>query len=160
MKLFKETITIIVPVDAIAHKLLATMDESNPHRELITETIIDAMFHDNRLGMLYNSLNGISVQLDLEIGQTVISHATYSGYIERDTAESKLYDADYKIIIGEATIIELDIYKDANVKLSWMGIGSQGQPKAYTAWVNNTTLTVPKTTFTSAPETAVKFHHE
>lgn len=160
MKLFKETITIEIEVDAIAQLLLATFKEDNAHRELLTETIIEVMHHDTRLGMLYNSLNGMSLHLDFEIGQHVISSSTYSGYVERDSLETKLYDADYKLIIGKAAIIAIDIYKDSDIKLSWQGIGSNGVPKEYTAWVHHNTLIVQKVELESAPETAKQFHHE
>ena len=69
MKPWNEDIEISIPVDSIAQQLLATMHESNPHRELIIYNIIGYMKADNKLGKLYSALNGYHKEINIELNK-------------------------------------------------------------------------------------------
>jgi hypothetical protein len=129
MKKFNKDIKIVVSADSIAQKLLGTFDTNNPHRELITETVIGSLIDSDRLDMLYNSLNGFTNDIDFTVDQEVHCKESY-------------YGANDYITIGNCKIIEIDIYRKSDkVRIEYTPVG---KTKIETKWVSHTKLEEPK----------------
>lgn len=71
MKKFNRTITVSVSLDAIANKVLSTLDKTNPNRELIAETIVGCIANSGEyhIALLYNSLAGWNEEINIEEGK-------------------------------------------------------------------------------------------
>lgn len=133
MKQFNKTIQIEVSVDTIANQLLNTMDNTNPHSVLITETIVGTLCAENRLGMLYNSLNGWEDVIDFKIGQKVHCTATQ-------------YSGSRRVPIGNCEIVQIDKYKSScqiQVRYEYLYNEESKSLSENTKWVEISTLSEP-----------------
>lgn len=144
MKKFNETITVEVEVDNIADQLLNTFKEDNPHREMITETIIGLAIKDKNIGFLYNSLMGYTNEIDFKVGQNVVSTNSYWGYRQTPIIgqESEVKYERANLPIGDCVIVNIDnLKKEDKVKVSFFTIDSTGKSIEKLEWVNHRNLT-------------------
>lgn len=142
MKKFNSTISIEIEVDAIANKMLSTMEESNPHKEMITETIITSMVMSGHIGLLYNNLNGWTNELDFKEGQLVSAKTNTYDYSIVSKAEEAMDIKMKDYEIGLATVVQIDIKRSSEkIRVSFDGIDSKGNPEKKYKWVNHKKLT-------------------
>lgn len=116
MKKFNQIIEVQVSIDDIADKLLSTIDKSNPHSELIAETIIGNLANiTDKIGIsqLYTALNGYTNDINFQENQHVICNDTYYGY---DPISEKIG----RYFINDCVILKIDKYKRDNVLVSYV----------------------------------------
>lgn len=131
MKQFNKTVRVEVEVDSIAENLLSIIDKDFAHRELVAETIIGTAMEENRLGFIYNSLNGFKTKINFEIGQKVYCSSTY-------------YSDDKEKTIGECEIVDINEFARVyNVKIKYTKETSSGH-KVVEDWVKHTHISLCK----------------
>jgi hypothetical protein len=138
LRVYDDTITIVVSVDAIATKFHKAIDKSNPHAVLITEAVIGTAIQNRTLETLYNALNGFTGDIDFATGDLVYSTKKISAY--------KLQDTDWvraEVEIGVCQIVDIDLYKNQKVLIQFQVHNSRGEARTEKEWVNHTTLTEP-----------------
>ncbi len=130
MKKFNQVIRVEVDVDSIAEKLLLTFNPDEKHRELITETIIGTALNSGNIGYIYNAVNGFTNNIDFKEKEVVICKETvyYKGPGETIRKEH---------VMGECTILEIDIYKSDKLYVEYEYIGENNEPKSDTKWVDH-----------------------
>lgn len=138
MKSFNKTITVEVSVDDIATKLLDTISDSFPHREMLVETIIAIGLQASSLNYLYNSLNGYTNDINFEVGQYVVcSETKYQPY-----HPNKPSNKDY-VPIGECKIVEINPFSTSKVYVEYTGYNKNGETTIEHSWVSHLSLTTP-----------------
>jgi len=139
MKTFNKSIKIEVRVDMIAKKLLNSMKEDNPHRELVTEAIIGSALNTDTVHFLYNALNGYTGEVNFEEGQLVSTEVQVYDY-GMEPIEGEARKQQYRPI-GDAKIVEIDEYRrDEKVKIEFVSVNYQNRKSLTTQWVNHTKL--------------------
>lgn len=139
MNKFNKIITIEVSVDSIAEQLLSNISPDFKHRELLTETIIGQALTSDKLGYVYNALNGFTNDIDFKVGDVVICEETAWKY-ERSNGgvdEAPKYKQERRTV-GQCKVIEINPYSAQKVKVEWTTINSQGNPSTDYAWVSHT----------------------
>lgn len=143
MKRFNEIITLQVEVDTIADKLLTSLDRENPHAELIAETTVGLLLHRGGLGMLYQSLNGWKLEINIEVGTKYLIPVKTLTLVRYDTERNQTnlqLSVDDMI---EVTAKEVQPYRDSREKiLVTVQYYRESYPEIYTAevWVNHLNL--------------------
>ncbi len=129
MKSFNKVITVEVSVDTIANNLLETIHDSHPHREMIVETIIGSA-NVHQLGLLYNSLNGFTNEINFKIGDIIVPKDIKAyGYWEgKDQPQSYNF-------VQEAKIIEIDIYAKDKIKIEYILPNGKGVKES--KWISH-----------------------
>jgi hypothetical protein len=128
LKIWNRSITIEVDLDIIAHKLRETFNETYPHSNLLTNTIIGIAREDGRLGNIYSALSGHDIQIDFKVGQKV-STTTKSYYSANGEREE----------IGNCIVAEVNPYRrDCRVKVTW-----EANNKSHNDWVSINSLSEP-----------------
>lgn len=113
MKKFNKAIQVSVEVDVIAEQLLSMMNVDEKHRELVVETIIGNMENTNRIGKLYNALNGHKDVINFEVGDKVICDAGL--YVDG------LYCKNV-----ECEVVGIDMYDTNPIKVSYVSKTEKG----------------------------------
>jgi hypothetical protein len=131
MKSFNKVIQVEVSVDTIAHNLLETMHDSFPHREMVVEAIIGSA-SNHQLGLLYNSLNGYTNDINFKVGDMIVpkdikAYGYWDGVVQSESYRSIL----------EAKIIEIDIYAQDKIKIEYAIPNSKGEFKPATKWISH-----------------------
>ena len=103
LKKFNTVIKVEVSVDSIAEQLLSFMKPEEKHKELVTETIIGTLLHENRVGILYNALNGYTNEINFKEGDKIICTEIVNDYLIDNT--TKTYRK-----IGPCTVKEKNLY--------------------------------------------------
>ena len=134
LKKFGKEIQISISVDAIAEKLLDTLQVDYKHRTQVAETILGSLLEDStRLGMLYNSLNGFSNDINFEVGDEILcSEETRLGTVNTD--------GDYESIYGKidiAKVIEVNPYADKKIKIEYLTVNRDLTERTETKWVSH-----------------------
>ena len=131
MKAFNKVIQVEVSVDTIANNLLGTMMDSFPHAELVVETIIGSA-STHQLGLLYNSLNGYTNDINFSVGDIIVPKdiKAYAYWEGIDAPES------YRVI-QEAKIIELNVYAQDKIKIEYSYPNSKGTFSINTKWISH-----------------------
>ena len=146
MQKFKETIQIEISVNSIANTLLANMSSEFPHAELVVETIIARALASDKasLSMLYNSLNGFTQEVDFNIGDVIVPHSLYAyGYWNGAKDQKR-----EKILLAE--VMEIDIYRDNKLKVSYLVPQSDGTNKVSTDWISHIDCKMAPSEFAAA----------
>jgi hypothetical protein len=138
MKKFNQVISIEVSVDSIAEMLLENLHPDFLHRELVAEAIVGRMLNDNSLGYLYNSLNGFPITVDFEIGDSVATSGTGINHYAYWTPESIERRSTVNGYITEATVVEINPYKDRKLKVQFLAPDRESHMKPQTEWVKHT----------------------
>lgn len=131
LKQFNKDIRVTVSVDSIAEMLCNSFDAENPHRFMLTNTLIDLGLKHDTLTYLYNNLNGFTNEINFKIGQPVYCTDTYYNRIEGGRKE-----------IGNCRIIDIDLYSNHKVKVQWENDGKSDSE----AWTEHHNLSEPKYT--------------
>jgi hypothetical protein len=139
MKKFNQVITVEVSVDSVAQHLLSTISDSFPHGEQVVETIIGAMLNDNKLGFLYNSLNGYSNDINFVVGQSF--YCSTKKYMYK-SEESREKNDTQMSEIGQVLIKDINIYDKDKVLVSYDFYNKDGSISTKEDWVNHLTLSV------------------
>ncbi len=131
MKSFNKVIQVEVSVDTIANNLLSTMVDSNPHREMIVEAIIGSS-SNHQLGLLYNSLNGYTNDINFTIGDIIVpnDYKAYGWWEGIDQPES--YRA-----LQEAKIIDIDIYAKDKICIEYRVPNNKGDFRTSAKWISH-----------------------
>jgi len=149
MKKFNKVITVEVSVDNIANQLLATINTEEKHRELIAEAIMGTLVNQEKVASLYNALNGYTNDIDFKVGDVVeCTTKVYlykekkqkvddAGAVVSDSNDQVKYTQEYEAM-GEATVVEVDIYRDDKVRLEYNCKTSDGKDSMTTRWVRHT----------------------
>lgn len=134
LKSFDQTITIEIPVDVIAKKLYDTMDKSNPHAALITNTIIGFGLLNSTLTPLYNALNGWKDEVNITVGKTYTCPAN----------RLNVYGAtsDWKALpIVEVVVETVNEYTTASdniqVRFTYAKKDKEGATDTATSWISH-----------------------
>lgn len=141
MKKFNQDIQITVSVDNIAKKLLDTMTEFFPHKELLVEAIIgSSLAHAGALGVshIYNALNGYESTIDFTVGQAVYCKETCWSYVAK--ADGSGYQQK-EVIIGNCIITAIDPFASDTVTISYISLNRNGETSDDTRKVHHTVLT-------------------
>jgi len=137
MKKFNEVISIQVPVDSIAQKLLDAVNVDFKHREILAEAIVGRMMNDGSLSYLYNSLNGYPCNIDFEIGDELYSNKGLRvyGYFTPESIEknSSVYGT-----IQSGRVIAIDPYRDNKLQIQYYVPNKKGEYDTDTQWVSHT----------------------
>lgn len=146
MQKFKETIQIEISVNSIANTLLANMSPEFPHAELVVETIIARALASDKasLSMLYNSLNGFTQEVDFNIGDVIVPSSLYAyGYWNgaKDQKREKILQAE---------VMDIDIYRDNKLKVSYLVPQSDGTNKVSTDWISHIDCKMAPSEFAAA----------
>jgi hypothetical protein len=134
MKNFNKVITIEIEANQIAQMLLAQMNPEFKHSELVVEAVIGSST-DVSLGMLYNSLNGYSPEIDFEIGDEINPALRIYGYW---TVESREVNDTVYGDVTKATVIEIDLFSNNKLKIEYQVPGKDGLLKREAKWVRHT----------------------
>lgn len=138
LKRFNKVINIEISVDSIAEKLMETIKEDNPHKEIIVNAIIGNLEAEGRLGQLYNSLNGWEDKLDFEVGQMVNCIDTIWDYTENDDIDGVIQGDSTSRPIGVAKIIEINEYSNnRQLKLEYEILTKKGDSETRREWVHH-----------------------
>jgi hypothetical protein len=131
MKSFNKVIQVEVSVDTIANNLLNTMNDSFPHAEMVVEAIIGSS-SNHQLGLLYNSLNGYTNDINFSVGDMIVpkDFKAYGHWEGIDQPES------YRLV-QEAKIIEINIYAQDKVKIQYFTPNSKGTDTTNTKWISH-----------------------
>jgi len=148
MKTFTEVIKVEVPVNALAQKLLATMQDFE-HGTTVVESIISCMLKGNNLLYLYNSLHGFTNEINFSVGQEITCSDTSYQYEEilpltleviSNVVEPVLKPSksirSYKPI-GNCVIVKIDLYIPNKIQVKFDTFDIDGQPTTDTEWVNH-----------------------
>ena len=135
MKQFNRIITVEVSVDAIAQNLLDTIAPDFKHREMLVESIIGSNIDTGKLGYIYNALNGFTNEINFAKGDKIYcSNKTYMfktpSSIEKDNSEYAE--------MGDAVVIDTDVYAEKKVLIEYDHYGRKGEVTRKQAWVNHT----------------------
>lgn len=137
MKHFNQIITVEVPVNAIANMLLDSMNPEFKHKELVVEAIVGRMLNDNSLTFLYNSLNGYPCEIDFQVGDTVRSNTGLQVYAYWTPESIEKNNTCYGIVT-EATIVEVDPYRDDKLRIEYNLPNKKGGFDKADKWVKHT----------------------
>jgi hypothetical protein len=131
MKTFNRVIQVEVSIDTIAQNLLSTMVDSNPHREMVVEAIIGSA-SNHQLGLLYNSLNGYTNDINFKVGDMIVPKdiKVYGFWDGADSAES------YRAIL-EAKIVEINVYSQDKIKIEYAYPTNKGTFSTTTKWISH-----------------------
>lgn len=138
MKKYNQSIQITVELDSIAQQLLNSFHPEHPHRELLVDTIIGNMRQETRqITQLYNSLNGFTNDIDFVVGQKleVKVNALVGDYYLH---ESWKKDGTEPRTTLTATIVEVDVYRENKLKVSFEYMDRRGNMDDSTTWLNHT----------------------
>ena len=143
MKKFNKNIKIEVSVDMIAEQFLATINAEEKHRELIAEAVIGNLESKNRLGGLYNALNGFNPTINFAVGDVVIPEDISAyGYWTPKSIEEK--NSCYQKI-AEAKVISIDEYADKTLLIEFPVPKKNGSMTMQQERVNHTNCSkIPK----------------
>ena len=155
MKRFNKQIEISFSVDTVAEMLLAKIDTSFPHKELLVENIIAPMVvngnsgDSKRLGSIISALFGVKKELDFNVGDRMFCTDTY--YANNEYHKK-----------GSCTILEVEPHKDGDeIKIEYKRLQRDGEYKTDTSWVSPTTLQTmsvdPETGISTVNEAVAKF---
>lgn len=103
MQKFTEVIKVEVEVESIHQQLLSTFPEDYKHKEILAHAIIGSSLSANKLGFIYNALNGYSSEIDFNVGDEIICSAEEKGFGR--TKEQK------KLLIGKKILLKLAYVK-------------------------------------------------
>lgn len=137
MKKFNEVISIQVPVDSIAQKLLDAVNVDFKHREILAEAIVGRMMNDGSLSYLYNSLNGYPCSIDFEIGDELYSDKGFRTY-GYWTPESIEQNNSVHGTVNTARVIAIDPYRDNKLQIQYQVPNKKGEYDTDTQWVSHT----------------------
>lgn len=143
MKKFNKQIQVTVEVDQIATQLLASFTDENPHKEMITETIIESMLQSGHVSLLYNNLNGWTNELNFKVGQQVNCTEQSYFYDEASTVGLDLtikYEQKYRKI-GSCSIREINVFRSDDVLVEYDNHKKDGTYELSNRWVKHDTLT-------------------
>lgn len=143
MKKYDQIITVEVAIASIAKKLLSVIDLTFPHRELLTETIIDSSLERGTISHIYNSINGFGIDLDITVGN--VYHAPGSELSvyrldkdRLDTNNDGTSKTDFDVLV-----LEINPYRADNrfihVRYEFPRIGEEKLIEA-DGWVNHKQL--------------------
>ena len=133
MRSFKDNYTVEISVDSIAQKLLSLMKDNNtPYVERVVESIIGTALDTDRLGTIYHTLMGLSLDIDLEIGEHVLcSHVTYM----YKTPESREKKDSQRSELGLCQVVDINPYKKDQVLVEYDYYNVNGDVIKTTMWV-------------------------
>jgi hypothetical protein len=129
MKSFDKVIKIEIAANQIAKMLLANMNPEFKHAEIVVESIIGSA-NDVALGMIYNSLNGYKEEINFEVGD-IVQPKDLSDYGYWDGEKQSRED------IKSATIIEIDVYKEDKLKVSYEKPIQDGSIRVEKTWISH-----------------------
>lgn len=135
---FNESIRITVEVNTIAEMLLAQMSADFKHKEIVVESIIGRALASDKsaLSRLYNALNGHIPSIDFSIGDMVVpENVTPYAYWSKDDA-GVLQRSSKKIVA--AKIVEIDLFKDQNIRVEYEAPLRDGTMETSSTWINHT----------------------
>lgn len=128
MMTFNKTISIEVSVDSIASKMLDCIDDANPHKVLIAETIVGTLCAEERLSSLYNALHGWESKIDFVVGQELICSTGH-------------YNGDVRKPIGKCSVVSIDRYKsDYPIQVEFEYINGEDSARSSSKWVSMKSL--------------------
>jgi hypothetical protein len=141
MKKYNQSIQVKIEVDAIAQKLLGTMDAKNPARVLLAETLMDiTLAQGNAMSHLYNALNGVDTNIYLKEGTSV--------FILPDSVNKNRWDNEFKagvLTVGQlsAKVIQVNKFRDYPVNVEYSYVNEEGETRTETTWVHLTSVGIP-----------------
>jgi hypothetical protein len=132
MKKYNRTVNINVDVDAVAQKLLSTMDLQYPHRETLTEAIIGFGLDKDTIPQIYQALNGYVPTCDFSIGDIVLCTETTYQY---KTPESREKRDSQRSELGVCTVVDINLYADNPVEVEYDYYSLDGSTSKQRSWV-------------------------
>lgn len=139
MKSFNKIITVQVSVDSIAQQLLGAMSPDFKHSEMVTEAIVGTLLDRDRLGVLYNTLNGFSVKINFELGDEIIPSPEKSPFKVYAYWTPESIQAE-STVLGEvklAKVIEINEYADKKLRIEFDAPQKDGTIAKEERWVNH-----------------------
>lgn len=130
MKKFNKVIKVEVSVDEIAVRVLDTMSDMFPHRELLVESMF-ATATDHQIGLMFNALNGYLPNINFEIGQMIAPNnlEEYGNWQGPDNARTQE-------LVQEAEIVNIDLYAIKKLQIKYMVPSKEGYD-TMTKWVSH-----------------------
>ena len=141
MKKFNQTIQIEFQVDAIASQLRAMFNDS-ANADLVVEQIIGRSLNNDMpmLSRIVSAINGVQNEVFVEVGKTYpIKPMRIYGFW---TPESIVNNESCYGDVTEAHVLDINIYKDEQVKISYLVPNKSGEKKEQTKWVNANQFTI------------------
>lgn len=141
LKKYNQSIQVKIEVDAIAQKLLETLDEKNPARILIAETVIDiTLAQGTGMSHLYNALNGYDTNIYLKEGTNVL--------VSYDAVNKHRWSAVFRESILEHGVItakvkEVNKFRDYPVQVEYSYVNEEGETKTDINWVRMESISIP-----------------
>lgn len=135
MKTFNKVITIQIEANQIAQMLLENMNPEFKHAELVVEAVIGSST-DLSLSMLYNSLNGHTPEIDFKVGDEIAPDDIRPwGFWSEDSIEK---DSSVRGNVKSAVVVEIDLYSNEKLKISYDVPQKNGSFKQESIWVKHT----------------------
>ena len=136
MKKFNKTITVEVEVDAIAEMLLKSMAPDYKHGEMLTEAIIGTSLEKKTIGLIYNSLNGYTNDINFKVGDVVSSdedtHYSYAQMPVESPANPELAQQTKwqhkNVPTVNATVVDINVYADKKLQVEYDVYDSTANP--------------------------------
>jgi len=100
---FDKTITVEISVDNVAKQLLDMIKPDEKHGSLVAETIVGVMLEENRIGSLYNVMQGFTNEINFAVDDIVLCKSKMSDY-KKDPNKREQRE------IGECTVKEINIF--------------------------------------------------
>lgn len=132
MKRYNQTVNMNVEVDAVAQKMLSTIDPQFPHKETLTEAIIGFALDKDVVAHVYQALNGYVPTCDFNIGDTVIcTERTY----QYKTPESRENRDSERSELGLSTVVDINLYANEPIKVEYDYHSLDGSTSKHRQWV-------------------------
>lgn len=121
-----------VNVDAVAQKMLSTIDPQFPHRETLTEAIIGFALDKDVVAHVYQALNGYVPTCEFSIGDTVICNDKTYQY---KTSESREKKDSQRSELGVSVITDIDLYANNPIEVEYDYYHLDGTISKQKSWV-------------------------
>jgi hypothetical protein len=141
MKKYNQSIQVKIEVDAIAQKLLDSLDAKNPARVLIAETMIDiTLAQGNGISHLYNALMGFDTNIYLKVGTDIL--------LELDAVNKNRWDKGFKASVIQqgmfsAKVLDVNKFRDYPVNVEYSYVNEEGETRTETTWVQLKSIGIP-----------------
>jgi hypothetical protein len=139
VRIYDETINMVIGIDYIANKLFKAFSPTHPHAALLTEAIIGTGMQSNSLHHIYNALHGFTGMIDFEVSDIVYSSILRYDYVKGEDGRYRKEEKE----MGVCRIVDIDVFKDASVLVEFNKTDSMGDVDKTTSWVSHTMLRVP-----------------